>query len=87
MKKLTDDLSFSLIICTYERDTSLKRLLDSVQEQRLYPDEILIIDGSYSKETEIMLEEHSYKNLKYFRVEEEDRGLTKQRNYGIKKEQ
>ncbi|APU69128.1 glycosyltransferase family 2 protein [Christiangramia flava] len=85
MKKLTDDLSFSLIICTYERDTSLKRLLDSVQEQRLYPDEILIIDGSYSKETEIMLEEHSYKNLKYFRVEEEDRGLTKQRNYGIKK--
>lgn len=85
MEKLTDDLSFSLIICTYERATSLKRLLDSVQEQRLYPDEILIVDGSYSEETETMLAEHPYKNLKYFRVGEEDRGLTRQRNYGIEK--
>lgn len=74
---------FNLIVCTYKRHQALKRLLDSVKQQNLYPDEILIIDGSQGDETEKLLEEHRYKNLKYFRVGEADRGLTRQRNYGI----
>lgn len=78
-------LCFSLIVCTYERATALKRLLDSVKQQKLYPDEILIIDGSHSEETKKLLEEHQYEQLKYFRVGEEDRGLTRQRNFGIDK--
>jgi GT2 family glycosyltransferase len=78
-------MKFSLIICTYSRAKSLKRLLKSVQNQILYPDEILIVDGSDDSETETMLTENSYERLTYFQVDAENRGLTKQRNFGISK--
>lgn len=78
-------MNFSLIICTYCRAESLNRLLESVQKQILYPDEILIVDGSGDSETEIMLSENYYERLSYFQVDEENRGLTKQRNFGISK--
>ena len=77
--------SFSLIICTYMRPEPLLDLLKSVQEQTLYPDEILIVDGSLDNKTEVILKENNIKKLKYFYVEEKDRGLTRQRNYGISK--
>ncbi len=67
------------------RAESLLSLLQSVQKQILYPDEILIIDGSTNRETEIILEENNFKSLQYFLVPEENRGLTKQRNFGISK--
>lgn len=76
-------MKFSLIICTYMRPEPLVKLLKSVQEQILYPDEILIIDGSINDKTKLALEGYNFKNLKYFLVSEEERGLTKQRNYGI----
>ncbi|TBW25663.1 glycosyltransferase family 2 protein [Gramella sp. KN1008] len=78
-----EKISFGLIVCTYERASSLKRLLDSVKKQTQYPDEILIIDGSFTEETKDIIDENPYVNLKYFKVGVEDRGLTKQRNYGI----
>lgn len=65
------------------RPQSLLSLLQSVKKQTLYPNEILIIDGSTNDETEILLENNSFENLKYFRVSDENRGLTKQRNFGI----
>ncbi|TVZ53401.1 glycosyltransferase family 2 protein [Dokdonia sp. Hel_I_53] len=74
---------FSLIICTYMRPEPLTTLLDSVQEQTAYPDEILIIDGSTDDETDIRFRESGIKNLQYFKVSSKHRGLTKQRNYGI----
>ena len=58
-------------------------LLESVRLQTLYPDEILIVDGSRNEETEHLLQNHYYKNLQYFKVSDSDRGLTRQRNYGI----
>jgi len=67
------------------RPTSLLQLLKSIQEQCLYPNEILIIDGSSDDETGILLKANNFKNLQYFKVSEEDRGLTKQRNFGITK--
>ena len=76
-------MNFSLIICTYMRSEPLLKLLLSIKEQTLYPNEILIIDGSTNNETKILLEHNEFKNLKYFKVEEAHRGLTKQRNYGI----
>jgi len=76
-------LSFSLIICTYKRAESLKRLLDSVNQQSLYPDEIIVVDGSPDDLTSLLLKSDPFKNLKYFKVNSSDRGLTKQRNYGI----
>lgn len=76
-------MKFSLIICTYMRPKSLLTLLQSVQEQTLYPDEILIVDGSIDKKTEIILAENNIQKLRYFCVNDEDRGLTRQRNFGI----
>jgi len=77
-------MKFSLIICTYKRPEPLLELLQSVNNQCLYPDEILIIDGSFDNKTEIILNENQFKNLKYFFVDDQNRGLTKQRNFGIK---
>jgi len=78
-------MKFSLIICTYQRPESLNRLLDSVAEQNLPPDEILVVDGSTDKETEILMRTKKYPKLRYFKVEDQDRGLTRQRNYGIER--
>ena len=78
-------MKFSLIICTYMRPNALIELLNSVDKQRLYPDEILIVDGSTNSETENILKQYSFENLKYFLVDDSQRGLTKQRNFGIKK--
>lgn len=77
-------MRFSLIICTYKRPKPLLKLLNSVGSQRLYPDEILIIDGSPKDETEFLLKENHFRNLKYFKIPEESRGLTRQRNFGIR---
>jgi GT2 family glycosyltransferase len=67
------------------RPQPLLQLLQSVQGQTLCPDEILIIDGSINKEIEFILEENQFKNLKYFLVDQEYRGLTRQRNFGIER--
>lgn len=75
----------SLIICTYMRAQPLQRLLESVKIQENYPNEILIIDGSINDETRLILQQNEYDNLKYFKVSDQDRGLTKQRNFGISK--
>lgn len=76
-------MKFSLIICTYQRPDSLLSLLGSVRDQSRYPDEILVIDGSEDFETEKMITKESFTNLKYFRVSEDERGLTRQRNFGV----
>lgn len=65
------------------RPEALATLLVSVQKQTVYPDQILIIDGSINDETDKRFRESGIKNLQYFKVVPEHRGLTKQRNYGI----
>lgn len=67
------------------RANSLLKLLQSIKKQTLYPSEILIIDGSVNKETKEILNQNNFINLYYFLVKESDRGLTKQRNFGITK--
>ena len=76
-------MNFTLIVCTYMRPNPLLTLLNSVKEQTLYPNEILIIDGSTNNDTKVILEKNKFQNLQYFKVPPEHRGLTKQRNYGI----
>lgn len=78
-------MKFSLIVCTYKRPKALTSLLDSVVNQELYPNEILIIDGSTDNDTLDLGLEDKYEQLKYFMVPPEHRGLTKQRNYGIER--
>lgn len=72
------------------RPVAICTLLDSVKLQSKYPDEILIIDGSTNDATQDRFREpaspagrSNYKNLSYYKVPPEHRGLTKQRNYGI----
>lgn len=67
------------------RPEPLSKLLKSVQLQEMYPDEILIIDGSVNNDTAFLLKNSSIQNLKYFLVSNENRGLTRQRNFGISK--
>jgi GT2 family glycosyltransferase len=76
-------MTFSLIVCTYMRPQPLLKLLQSVEVQTVCPNDILIIDGSENSETEIILKEKTFQNLKYFKVDNDHRGLTKQRNFGI----
>ncbi len=76
---------FSLIICTYKRPYAVEKLLLSIKDQTLYPNEIIIVDGSPDNLTKELLEYFPIKDLKYFKVDENNRGLTKQRNYGLSK--
>ena len=77
-------MNFTLIVCTYMRPTPLLNLLKSVAMQTLYPNEILIIDGSSNNLSKDMIDSNNFKNIKYFKVDQAHRGLTKQRNYGIR---
>lgn len=65
------------------RPVALLKLLKSVEKQTLYPDEILIIDASTNDETKEMISNKEFRDLVYVLVEDEERGLTKQRNKGI----
>lgn len=76
---------FTLIVCTYMRSKALLTLLNSVKQQTLYPNYILIIDGSTNNKTEAVLNKNTFKNVQYFKVGQANRGLTKQRNFGISK--
>ena len=58
-------MNFTLIVCTYMRPQPLIKLLDSVNKQTLYPNQILIVDGSLNTTTQEFLEENLYKNLEY----------------------
>ncbi|MBL4604345.1 MAG: glycosyltransferase family 2 protein [Flavobacteriaceae bacterium] len=79
-------MKFSLIICTYMRPKSLLDLLESVKDQTLYPNQIIIVDGSTNDDTSLAIQKTTtYKNLEYYKVKEEERGLTRQRNFGIHK--
>ena len=78
-------MNFNLIICTYKRPQAINDLLQSVIKQTLYPNEILVIDSSPDDETATLIENSKYPNLRYFKVDKKNRGLTKQRNYGIQK--
>lgn len=76
-------MKFSLVLCTYMRAEALLKLLKTVKQQSLYPNEILIVDGSLDDATKTMLQDNNFEHLKYYKVNDNERGLTKQRNYGV----
>ncbi len=78
-------MKFGLIICTYQRPKAIEKLLRSIGVQSRYPDQILVIDGSLDDKTQQVLLQESYFNLEYYKIDKEDRGLTRQRNFGISK--
>jgi len=77
-------------VCTYNRGESLLRFLNSLVNQVRYLDEIIIIDASETNSTEKKLKDWLFlRNLQvtiiYYRVGDSLRGLTKQRNFLVKK--
>jgi GT2 family glycosyltransferase len=78
-------VDFSLIVCTYQRPKSLLTLLESLEQQTVYPNQVIIVDGSIDKKTSEIFKKQSFTNLEYFLVKPDQRGLTKQRNFGIDK--
>ncbi|SNR36481.1 glycosyltransferase family 2 protein [Lutibacter flavus] len=78
-------MKFSLIICTYQRRDAIEKLLNSIADQTLYPNEIIIVDGSKNNDTLDFIKTSNFNNLHYFLVDKQNRGLTKQRNFGILK--
>ena len=78
-------MRFGLVICTYQRPQAIERLLEAVEVQTKYPDQILVVDGSLDNKTRDVLFQKDHSNLEYFKVDEEERGLTRQRNFGISK--
>ncbi|MDA8595391.1 glycosyltransferase [Flavobacteriaceae bacterium] len=75
-------MRLGLVICTYNRDLAVKELLESISCQTDKPDFILIVDASTNFRTNDIVV--SNRDCLYIKVNEENRGLTKQRNIGIK---
>lgn len=67
------------------RPKAIIKLLESVNNQTLYPNEIIVIDGSTDTLTQAVLKTNTFNNLNYYNIDANDRGLTKQRNIGISK--
>jgi GT2 family glycosyltransferase len=79
----------SIIICTRERAASLGRFLDSLARQDLRPARLVIVDASSDDGTERMLAERGDpaswgRDVWYFRIDGPLRGLTRQRNFGLR---
>lgn len=67
------------------RAKALTNLLNSIKKQTKIPNEIIIVDGSLNNDTKEVVQKVALKNLIYYKVDEHNRGLTKQRNFGISK--
>jgi glycosyltransferase involved in cell wall biosynthesis len=78
-------MRFGLIICTYQRPKAIVKLLKSIVVQTYYPDQIVVVDGSLDHKTGDVLLQAKFQKLQYYRVSAKNRGLTKQRNFGISK--
>lgn len=78
--------SLTLIVCTYRRAQAVGRLLEAVADQTVSPDEVMIVDASPDRDTELVVEARTPQwpqgRLVYVRVPAEHKGLTRQRNYG-----
>lgn len=76
-------MTFTLIVCTYMRSQALLKLLSSVKKQTVYPNHILIIDGSDDDDSKDLISQNKFENTTYYKVSASYKGLTKQRNFGI----
>jgi GT2 family glycosyltransferase len=78
----------SVVLCTFARPESLRRLLRSLAAQERRPDELVIVDASPDDRTERVVREElgfsgSAPRTLYHRVTGKHRGLTRQRNFAL----
>lgn len=81
-------LKFSLIICTKNRAKDLDITLQSVFNQSILPESIIIVDDSENDETNTILKKYdalSSVQFEYIHFNPPNSGLPAARNYGIKK--
>jgi len=72
-------MKITVIIPTYNRENLLDRTIQSVLNQTVQADEIIIIDdGSLDNTHELV---HNYKQIKY--IYQENKGVSNARNHGI----
>lgn len=80
-------MKLSLIITTYNSPKFLKLVLDSVRQQELLPDEVIIADDGSGEETRMLIdEERKTFPLPLLHIWQEDKGFraAKSRNNGVK---
>ncbi len=73
-------MNISVIITTFNRYRLLKRAVNSILNQTLVPNEIIIIDDGSMDETKNI--QKDFKNVKYFY--QKNSGVSSARNHGIK---
>lgn len=67
------------------RPKEIITVLDSIKNQTIYPNQIIVVDASTNSNTIKAIENYSMNNLDFYYVDETYRGSAKQRNYGIDK--
>jgi glycosyltransferase involved in cell wall biosynthesis len=75
---MTNEVKFSVVIPTRNRDASLRNLLNKIIEQTFQPDEIIIVDSSEKSQSSY---EIINKSIKYLHTTE--KSAARQRNIGI----
>ncbi len=75
--------TFSLILATIDRPEALSICLESLQNQKYKNFEIIIVDQSSSRKTEEVVKLYDNMSISYHHVS--FRGLSKARNYALKK--
>lgn len=78
-------MKISVIIPVYNSSTYLRKCLDSVVNQTLKNIEIIVINDGSTDDSKNIIEEYSckYKNIVF--IDQENKGIGKTRNIGIKK--
>jgi glycosyltransferase involved in cell wall biosynthesis len=74
-------MTISLIIPTFNRQATLKRALDSVLQQSLLPDEIIVIDDGSTDASAAMINTE-FPQVQY--IYQENQGVSAARNKGIR---
>lgn len=78
--------TLSLVICTLERPAAVERLLAALRHQERPADEVLVVDASGDGQTAAVVQAAARGwpgTLRHHAADEEDRGLTRQRNVGL----
>jgi GT2 family glycosyltransferase len=81
------DHGFSIVICTNNRSNSLEKFLISLEKSSILPDSLIIVDSSNNSNSERKLIKHitlKIKRIIYIKIPYLKRGLTYQRNIGVK---
>jgi len=81
-------MKFSVVVCTFNRSASLRRMLKSLQEM-VIPDhlscEVIVVDNNSDDDTRLVFEEiQKHFKLKIRYVFEDKKGLSHARNRGVK---